>query len=179
MAQVVSSLGDWIGLVAILSLAARIGGSSPEAAIGIVMSARMVPGFFFGSVAMIPLLKTGFIPPDDNSQTQVYLSLPPGATLAQTMAMAEETRQRVMAVEHVKSVYTTVGGGSTHAWCSVYLPDSETGRFRGRVAHVGRDVDAVPVGGPRRRLVAGRPGVGIARTGRRVQFPRWHRIRHR
>ena len=51
LAQVVSSLGDWIGLVAILSLAARIGGSSPEAAVGIVMSARMVPGFFFGSVA--------------------------------------------------------------------------------------------------------------------------------
>jgi dTMP kinase len=51
LAQVVSSLGDWLGLVAILSLAARIGGSSPEAAIGIVMSARMVPGFFFGSVA--------------------------------------------------------------------------------------------------------------------------------
>ena len=40
--------------------------------------------FFFGSVALIPLLPTGFIPPDDNSQTQVYLSLPPGATLAQT-----------------------------------------------------------------------------------------------
>jgi dTMP kinase len=37
--------------VATLSLAARIGGSSPEAAVGIVMSARMVPGFFFGSVA--------------------------------------------------------------------------------------------------------------------------------
>ncbi|MEJ8809931.1 efflux RND transporter permease subunit [Variovorax ureilyticus] len=68
--------------------------------------------FFFGSVAMIPLLKTGFIPPDDNSQTQVYLSLAPGATLAQTTAMAEETRRRVMAVEHVRSVYTTVGGGS-------------------------------------------------------------------
>jgi dTMP kinase len=50
LAQVVSSLGDWIGLVAVLSLAARIGGRSPEAAVGIVMSARMVPGFFFGSV---------------------------------------------------------------------------------------------------------------------------------
>ena len=25
--------------------------------------------FFFGSVALIPLLPTGFIPPDDNSQT--------------------------------------------------------------------------------------------------------------
>jgi multidrug efflux pump subunit AcrB len=68
--------------------------------------------FFFGSIALIPLLKTGFIPADDNSQTQVYLSLPPGATLEQTLATAEETRRRVMGVEHVKSVYTTVGGGS-------------------------------------------------------------------
>ncbi|MGH9277390.1 MAG: MFS transporter, partial [Acidimicrobiales bacterium] len=50
LAQVVSSLGDWIGLVAVLSLAARVGGSSPEAAVGIVMSARMLPGFFLGSV---------------------------------------------------------------------------------------------------------------------------------
>ena len=40
--------------------------------------------FFFGSLALIPLLPTGFIPPDDISQTQVYLELPPGATLAQT-----------------------------------------------------------------------------------------------
>ncbi len=68
--------------------------------------------FFLGSVAMIPLLKTGFIPPDDNSQTQIYLSLAPGATLAQTTRMAEETRLRVMQIAHVKSVYTTVGGGS-------------------------------------------------------------------
>ncbi|QRF55276.1 efflux RND transporter permease subunit [Variovorax paradoxus] len=68
--------------------------------------------FFFGSLAMIPLLKTGFIPPDDNSQTQVYLSLAPGATLAQTQATAEETRNRLMKIRHVRSVYTTVGGGS-------------------------------------------------------------------
>ena len=50
LAQVVSSLGDWIGLVAVLALAARIGRSSPETAVGVVMSARMIPGFFFGSV---------------------------------------------------------------------------------------------------------------------------------
>ena len=42
----------------------------------------------YGCEAMIPLLKTGFIPPDDNSQTQIYLSLPPGSTLAQTTAAA-------------------------------------------------------------------------------------------
>jgi MFS family permease len=50
LAQLVSSLGDWIGLVAVLALAARIGKSSPETAVGVVMSARMIPGFFLGSV---------------------------------------------------------------------------------------------------------------------------------
>lgn len=68
--------------------------------------------FFFGSVALIPLLPTGFIPPDDNSQTQVYLELPPGSTLAQTQATAEQARQMIARVAHVKSVYTTIGGGS-------------------------------------------------------------------
>ncbi|MDM0044158.1 efflux RND transporter permease subunit [Variovorax dokdonensis] len=68
--------------------------------------------FFFGSIAMIPLLPTGFVPPDDNSQTQVYVTLAPGATLEQTSAAAEQVRQRVMGVKHVKSVYTTIGGGS-------------------------------------------------------------------
>ncbi len=49
MAQVVSSLGDWIGLVAVLALAARVSQGS-SAAIGFVMAARMVPGFFLAPV---------------------------------------------------------------------------------------------------------------------------------
>lgn len=68
--------------------------------------------FFFGSIALIPLLPTGFIPPDDNSQTQVYLELPPGSTLEQTKAVAEQARQMIAGVAHVKSVYTTIGAGS-------------------------------------------------------------------
>ena len=50
--------------------------------------------FFAGSILLIPLLPTGFIPPDDNSQTQVHVELPPGATLAQTQAAAERARAR-------------------------------------------------------------------------------------
>ena len=69
-------------------------------------------GFFVGSLMLIPLLPTGFIPPDDNSQTQVYLELAPGTKLQDTKASAEAARQMLMKVEHVKSVYTTVGGGS-------------------------------------------------------------------
>ena len=68
--------------------------------------------FFVGSLMLIPLLPQGFIPADDNSQTQVYLELAPGATLAQTVATSERARQLVATVPHVKSVYTTIGSGS-------------------------------------------------------------------
>ena len=69
-------------------------------------------GFFVGSLALIPLLPTGFIPPDDNSQTQVYLELPPGATLTDTLQVAEAARVALSRVPEITSVYTTIGGGS-------------------------------------------------------------------
>lgn len=50
LAGAISSLGDWIGLVAVISVAARVGRSSPEAAVGVVLAARVVPGLFLGSV---------------------------------------------------------------------------------------------------------------------------------
>ena len=68
--------------------------------------------FFVGSIMLIPLLPTGFIPPDDNSQTQVYLELPPGTTLAQTRDTAEAARKLLAKVEHIQSIYTTIGGGA-------------------------------------------------------------------
>ncbi len=68
--------------------------------------------FFVASLLLIPLLPTGFIPPDDNPQTQVFVELSPGASLAQTSASAEAARQLVASVPYVKSVYTTIGSGS-------------------------------------------------------------------
>ena len=68
--------------------------------------------FFFGSFALVPLLPTGFIPPDDLSQTQVYLTLPPGSTFRQTYAAAEQAREIVQKNPHVKLVYTAIGGGA-------------------------------------------------------------------
>ena len=64
----------------------------------------MSAAFFAGSVALIPLLPTGFIPPDDLSQSQVHVELPPGATLAQTRAAAEKARaggRRAAREEHL------------------------------------------------------------------------------
>ena len=68
--------------------------------------------FFVGSFALVPLLPAGFIPPDDLSQTQVYLSLPPGATLEESLAAAEQARTIVRRNPHVRLVYTAVGGGA-------------------------------------------------------------------
>ena len=47
-AQFSSSLGDWIGLVAILALATKVSGSGTG--IGLVMTARMLPGFVLAPV---------------------------------------------------------------------------------------------------------------------------------
>jgi dTMP kinase len=51
LTQVVSATGDWLGFLAIAALATRIGAGSPEAAVGVVMAARIVPGFFLGAAS--------------------------------------------------------------------------------------------------------------------------------
>ncbi|UVW28095.1 efflux RND transporter permease subunit [Massilia sp. H6] len=69
--------------------------------------------FFIGSLLLVPLLPTGFVPPADRSQTLVTLELPPGSTLAQTHAVAEQARLAAMQVPDVKSVFSSIGGGSS------------------------------------------------------------------
>ena len=68
--------------------------------------------FTVGSLFLVTLLPTGFIPPDDLSQTQVTITLPPGSKFSQTAEAAETARQIVVANPHVKLVYTAIGGGS-------------------------------------------------------------------
>lgn len=53
VAQVVSSFGDWIGLLATIEVARRIGGNQPGSAIALVVTARVLPGFFLASAGGI------------------------------------------------------------------------------------------------------------------------------
>jgi multidrug efflux pump subunit AcrB len=69
--------------------------------------------FFVGGFGLAGLLPTGFLPPDDLSQTQVTLTLPPGSGFEQTLRTAERAREIVARHEHVRLVYTAVGGGAT------------------------------------------------------------------
>ncbi len=68
--------------------------------------------FFAGGLGLAIRLPSGFIPPDDLSQTQVTLTLAPGSTFAETRALAEQALAIVQANPHVKLVYTAIGGGS-------------------------------------------------------------------
>lgn len=50
MTQVITSIGDWIGLLAITITAARVWGSNSGTAIGLVIGARVLPSLFFGQI---------------------------------------------------------------------------------------------------------------------------------
>ena len=69
--------------------------------------------FFVGSIALVPLLPTGFVPAADRGQTQINLELPPGSTLAETQAVAERARVTAMTVPAVKHIFSSIGGGSS------------------------------------------------------------------
>ncbi|WP_076592715.1 efflux RND transporter permease subunit [Herminiimonas arsenitoxidans] len=69
--------------------------------------------FFVGSILLVPLLPTGFVPPADRGQTQINIELPPGSTLAETTAVAERVRLAVSQDKNIKSVFSSIGGGSS------------------------------------------------------------------
>ncbi|MDR0235992.1 efflux RND transporter permease subunit [Acinetobacter sp.] len=69
--------------------------------------------FFVGSIMLIPLLPTGFVPPPDTGQTQVRVELPPGSQFPDTLKAAEYARNLIKDHPEIKSVYTTIGGGSS------------------------------------------------------------------
>lgn len=68
--------------------------------------------FFIASLMLIPLLPTGFVPPPDTGQTQVRVELPPGSQFPDTLKAAEYARSLIKDHAEIKSVYTTIGGGS-------------------------------------------------------------------
>jgi dTMP kinase len=76
LAQVASALGDWLGFIAVTAIAVRLGGSSGGAAVGLVLSARLIPGFFFGSVAGVVVDRL------DRKKVMVSCDIGRGAVLA-------------------------------------------------------------------------------------------------
>jgi multidrug efflux pump subunit AcrB len=69
--------------------------------------------FFVASIMLVGLLPTGFVPPSDRNQTMINLELPPGSTLAETRAIAEQARVAAMQVKGITGIFSSIGGGSS------------------------------------------------------------------
>lgn len=69
--------------------------------------------FFVGSLALIPLIPMGFVPPSDTGFTTLHVELPPGSSLDTTVAVTEQVRRVFAAGPHpvpgIASVFSTVG----------------------------------------------------------------------
>ena len=70
---------------------------------------------------------SGFIPPSDRSFTMLNLELAPGATLAQTTAVAERARTIIAKRAEVTSIYSAIGVGGQSAAPGA---DAATGEVR-------------------------------------------------
>jgi multidrug efflux pump subunit AcrB len=78
-----------------------------------LITALLSIAFFVGSIALVPLLPTGFVPPADRAQTLVSVELPPGSTLQETFDAAERVRTLLAGVPEVKRVFSSIGGGAS------------------------------------------------------------------
>ncbi|WP_235893603.1 efflux RND transporter permease subunit [Cognatilysobacter lacus] len=65
--------------------------------------------FFIGSLALVPLIPTTFIPFTDIGRSNLQIELPPGTRLQETTRVAEQARAKLRAIPELKQVYATVG----------------------------------------------------------------------
>jgi multidrug efflux pump subunit AcrB len=65
--------------------------------------------FFIGSLALVPLIPTTFIPCTDYGRSNLQHERPPGTRLDETSRVAEQARAKLRTIPELKQVYATVG----------------------------------------------------------------------
>jgi multidrug efflux pump subunit AcrB len=64
---------------------------------------------FVGSLALVPLIPTTFIPFTDLGRSNLSLELPPGTPLEDTLAISERARKQLSDIPQLKQTFTMVG----------------------------------------------------------------------
>ncbi|MBE8598653.1 efflux RND transporter permease subunit [Pseudomonas cyclaminis] len=64
---------------------------------------------FAASVAMIPLLETGLIPASDKGYSNINVELPPGSSLAATLATTQAVSHAITGIAGIEHIMSTVG----------------------------------------------------------------------
>ena len=65
--------------------------------------------FLAGSLALVPMLPIGFIPPPNGNYSNISVELPPASSLEDTLLAAEAARLAIAGVEGVERVFVTAG----------------------------------------------------------------------
>lgn len=65
------------------------------------------------SLLTIPLISTGFMPPSDDAQTQVTLTLQPGSPIEETDSLTRRAAELLASLPEVTHVFSTVGSASS------------------------------------------------------------------
>ena len=65
------------------------------------------------SLSTMTMLSTGFLPPSDDSQAQVTLTLQPGTTLEQTDAMTQRASDIISDLPDISGVFASVGSATS------------------------------------------------------------------
>jgi multidrug efflux pump subunit AcrB len=65
--------------------------------------------FFAGSIALIPFISSGLMPPADRGYSTLNVELPPGSSLKNTLEVAEMARTALGGVGGIDNIFTTVG----------------------------------------------------------------------
>ncbi|WP_260957901.1 efflux RND transporter permease subunit [Pseudomonas citri] len=68
--------------------------------------------FFFGALALVPLLPTSFLPAQDSGRSKISLEMPPGTTLEQTTEVALQASEKLRDMPDVEHVFIAVGSAS-------------------------------------------------------------------
>jgi multidrug efflux pump subunit AcrB len=72
-------------------------------------TAAGVAAVFAASIALVPFIPSGLIPPSDSGFTTVSMELPPGSSLGNTLAVAEAAHAAIQHMAGVREIFTTVG----------------------------------------------------------------------
>lgn len=69
--------------------------------------------FFAGSLALVPMISTGFMPAMDDGQTRVSIELAPGSALNDTARLVQQADKILRQIPDVTHVFASVGTAST------------------------------------------------------------------
>ncbi|HSI60724.1 MAG TPA: efflux RND transporter permease subunit [Ideonella sp.] len=111
--------------------------------------------FFAGSLALLPLIPTGLVPPSDRGYTALDLELPPGSSLADTGRVAAALREALAPVAGIRSVFTTLGSAQQEGESATEL---RRGTLTLTLAPRGERAPQDEIEHAVRRAIAGVPG---------------------